>query len=143
MDWYAAQPYGHIDYLMTADGDMIVLVDVAGQGVPAGAAMYSLSSSSFVPYSFETLEIGTWSFASATGRYKDVTSYTSYGVDSAAILSDLAASAIMGISGSPPGSEDLFVGQESWRPSIQADLGSYLWHVPVHPLTGPVEVAFV
>jgi hypothetical protein len=146
VDWYAAQPYGHIDYLKTANGEMIVLVDVAGQGVPAGAATYSFSDDSPISsasYSLGALEVGTWTFAGAAGRYRDVTSYTSHAVDSSAILSELASAAIMQLSTSRPGVEDQFAGLESSRPSIQADLGSHLWQVPVHQLIGPVDVAFV
>lgn len=103
LDWYAMSPYGHIDYLKTADGDLIVLVDVAGQGVPAGspmgtptdeAALYSFPDSPIVAVAHE--------FRSSSPRYEGVTTYTSRAVDPADILLAWEAMAIAQLIQAPP-----------------------------------------
>lgn len=108
LDWYAMLPYGHIDYLKTADGNMIVLVDVAGQGVPAAAPMGSDEASLYLfPGTLEAPEGRTWEFQSSSERYEDVLSYTSYGVDPSSILSAWETMAIDQLIRSRPADTDL------------------------------------
>ena len=144
VDWYAAQPYGHIDYLKTANGELIVLVDVAGQGVPAYSPTYSMSADTLAPTSDEgpsALAIGTWDFDALSGRYKDVTSYTTYTVDPTAILSDQAAAAVMQLMEWRRQGEDLFAGPENGREQFLAEMHPYLWQGSLHPLGASMEVA--
>lgn len=96
-------PYGHIDYLKTADGDMIVLVDVAGQGVPAGSPLGSSTDEAMLYSSPDSgTEGGAHEFRSSSSRYEGITAYTSHTVDPADILSAWEAMAIAQLVQAPP-----------------------------------------
>jgi hypothetical protein len=141
LDWYAMLPYGHIDYLKTADGDMIVLVDVAGQGVPAGAPMASspddssLQSSTAGP---EPLGGGPQALHSTAARYEGILSYTSYAVDPGQILSSREAVEVMQLIHSRPSdSVEPFLGAQPVDGDFDLPLGLA---VPLQPLNSPEAV---